>query len=340
MTPRFFLICLGFGFHFVQASAVQAQSQSAAEFYRGRPVRVIVPTGVGGSVALYGRLFADHFARHVPGAQAAIFSTMPGAGGVASVEYVSNVAPRDGTVIGQIMSQTLLVPMIRPAGFDPLKLKWIGSLASRPGVVGVWASAKVKSLSDAKQFESILAASGIGAGNYQIPFMANLVIGTKFKLVTGYKSAADMNMALERNEVDGRFNYWSGWTSVKPDWIRDGKLRFLFRTGPHVDGMPDVPSLADLTSSENDRLAVKLLEAPDEVGVAFYVSSEVPEDRVSLLRKAFVEMLDDKNFKEEAGKLEIPIDFVPYEKIESTLRAIYGTPADVRERLKPLLTVE
>lgn len=338
MKTRTFVSCLALLIHLAQPGA--AQAQSAAEFYQNRPLRVIVPTGVGGSYALYGQLFADNFARHVPGAQAVIFSTMPGAGGVVSLDYVSNVAPKDGTVIGEIMSQSLLVPMIRPAGFDPLKMKWIGSLASRPGVVGVWSSAKVKSLADAKQFEATLAATGIGAGNYQIPAMANLVIGTKFKLITGYKSAGDMNMALERNEVDGRFNYWSGWTSTKPDWIRDGKLKFLFRTGPHVDGMPDVPSLADLTSNENDRLAVKLLEAPDEIGVAFYVSSDVSEDRASLLRKAFAEMLNDKDFQEAARKLDLPIDFVPHENIESILRAIYGTPAAVRERLKPLLAVE
>lgn len=317
-----------------------AENQSALDFYRGKSLRIIVPTGVGGSVALYGRLVADHLVRHVPGAQAAIFTTMPGAGGVTSVQYVANSAPKDGTVVAEIMSQTLLVPMIRPAGFDPLKLQWIGSLASRPGVVGVLSSSRTTSLGDAKLHETLMAATGIGAGNYQIPVIANMLIGTKFKLVKGYKSAGDMNMALERNEVDGRFNYWSGWTSTKPDWIRDGKLRFLFRTGPYVDGIPDIPALVDLVESESDRYAVKLLEAPDEVGIAFYVAPEVPDDRVSLLRAAFVAMMNDKAFRNEAGRLDTPIEYVGYEKIQATIQNIYKTPLDVRDRLKPLLATE
>ena len=326
---------------FACAQPVSAQTPSIAEnFYSGKAVRVIVPTGVGGSVALYGRLFSDHFPRHIPGLPAAIFTTMPGAGGVTSVEYVTKVAPKDGTVIAQIMSQTILVPMIRPAGFEPAKLKWLGSLASRPGVVAVWSSSKVKNLADAKMIETTLAASGIGAGNYQIPAMANMLIGTKFKLVTGYKSAGEMNMALERNEVDGRFNYWSGWTSVRPDWIRDGKLTFLFRTGPKAPGMPDVPSLIDLVKSDDDRLAVKLLEGPDQIGVAFYVAAEVPEERVALLRKAFIEMLDDKVFQAAAAKMDLPIDPVSFEKIGTTIQEIYATPISVRERLKPLLVLE
>lgn len=310
---------------------------AVSEFYRGKMMKIIVPTGVGGSIALYGQLFADHFARHVPGNPSPVFVTMPGAGGVTSVEYIANVAPKDGTIVGQIMSQALMVPMMRRVGFEPTKFGWLGSLAARPGVVAVWHTSRVTDVDSARKIEATMAASGIGAGNYQLPKLANLVIGTKFKLVTGYKSAGEMNLALERGEVDGRFNYWSGWTSVKPDWIRDKKLRLLFRTGTRAADMPDIPALEDLATSEEDRQMVRLFQAPDDVGIAFYLAEGVPTDRVEALKKAFQDTLVDKDFLAEAAKLDTPIEPVTASKVQAVVRSIYETPAAVRERFKPFL---
>ena len=206
-------------------------------------------SGVGGSVALYGRLFADFVGRHIPGNPTVNTAMMPGAGGVTSVEYVANVAPKDGTVIGEILSPALLVPMMRSVRFDPTKLQWLGSLTDRPGVVAVWHTARATTLDGVRKTEVAMGSSGVGAGNFQVPTLANVVLGTKFKVVTGYKSGGDINLAIERGEVDGRFNYWSGFTSVKSDWIRDGKLKFLFRTGPRAPDMPELPTLAFRSSS-------------------------------------------------------------------------------------------
>ena len=218
------------------------------------------------------RLFADHIGRHIPGNPTVILVQMPGAGGVQAVEYVANVAPKDGTVIGEILSPALLVPMMRKVRFDPTKLQWLGSLTRRPGVVAVWHTARATTLEGAKKVEINMGSSGVGAGNFQIPTLANAVLGTKFKVVTGYKSGGDINLAIERGEVDGRFNYWSGWTSVKPEWIRDRKLKFLFRTGPRAPDMPELPAFADLASGE-ERQMVRILEAPDDVGVGFYLAA-------------------------------------------------------------------
>src|SRR5262245_60697128 len=201
------------------SGAAPAHAQAVADFYRGKTIQIVVPTGVGGSVALYGRLFAEYIGRHIPGNPTVITSTMPGAGGVTSVEYVSNVAPKDGTVIGEILSPALLVPMMRNVRFDPTELQWLGSLSDRPGVVAVWHTARATTLDEVRKVEVAMGASGVGAGNFQIPTLANLILGTKFKVVPGYKSGGDINLAIERGEVDGRFNYWSGFTSVKPDWI-------------------------------------------------------------------------------------------------------------------------
>jgi tripartite-type tricarboxylate transporter receptor subunit TctC len=316
--------------------AAPAHAQAVADFYRNKTIQVVVPTGVGGSVALYGRLFAEYVGRHIPGNPTVITSTMPGAGGVTSVEYVSNVAPKDGTVIGEILSPALLVPMMRNVRFDPTELQWLGSLSDRPGVVAVWHAARATTLDEVRKVEVAMGASGVGAGNFQIPTLANLILGTKFKVVPGYKSGGDINLAIERGEVDGRFNYWSGFTSVKPDWIRDKKLKFLFRTGPKAPDMPELPTFAELASGE-ERQMVRILEAPDDVGVGFYVAPGVPSDRAGALRKAFVDTVNDKKFLAEAERLGAPIAPVMPDVLHKVVQTIYATSPEVIDRFKKVM---
>jgi tripartite-type tricarboxylate transporter receptor subunit TctC len=265
-----------------------------------------------------------------------VVAMMPGAGGVTSVEYVNNIAPKDGTVIGEILSPALIVPMMRAVRFDPTKLQWLGSLAARPGVVAVWHTARATTLDAVKTIEVNMGASGVGAGNFQIPTLANILLGTKFRVVTGYKSGGDINLAIERGEVDGRFNYWSGWTSVKPEWIRENKLRFLFRTGPRAPDMPELPTFADLVVGE-ERQMVRILEAPDDVGVGFYVAQGVPADRAVALQKAFSDTLQDSKFLSEARRLGAPIEPVPPAALQQVVASIYATPSSVMERFKTVI---
>ena len=216
-------------------------------------------------------------------------------------------------------------------------MQWLGSLTARPGVVGVWHTARATTLEGAKKVELVMGSTGVGSGNYWIPTLANAVLGTKFKLVTGYPGGGDINLAIERREIDGRSNYWTGWTTVKPDWIREGKLKFLFRTGPKAPDMPDLPSFAELTSGE-ERQMVQILDAPDDVGVGFFMASGVPADRAAALRKAFWEMMHDRKFLAEAARLEAPIAPVPADEVQRVVASIYSTPPSVIERLKQVIT--
>lgn len=324
----------------VSSMAAHAQER-VADFYRGKTIQLVVPSGVGGSVALYARLFADFAGKHIPGQPTIITSTMPGAGGVTSAEYVATIAPKDGTVIGEILSPVLLVPMTREnIRFSPTELQWLGSLSDRPGVVAVWHTARATTLDGARKVELAMGSNGVGAGNFQIPTLANVVLGTKFKVVLGYKSGGDINLAIERGEVDGRFNYWSGFTSVKPDWIRDSKLRFLFRTGPRAPDMPDLPSLVELASGEKERQMVRIVEAPDDVGVGFYIAPGVPSDRAAALRKAFLDLLSDKKFLAEAERVGAPIAPVMPEALHKVVQSIYATPPEVVESLKKVVALK
>ena len=315
-----------------------AMADSVAGFYHGNTVRVIIPASMGGSVAVYGRLLADQIGRHIPGHPTVVAAAMPGAGGVQSVDYIFNAAPKDGTVIGEILSPSVLVPMLSGAQFDARKIQWLGSLTARPGVVGVWHTARATTLEQAKKIPLNFGSSGVGAGNFQIPTLADAVLGTRFKVVMGYPGGAEINLAIEKGELDGRFNYWSGWTSAKPEWIRDRKLVFLFRTGPPAPDMPTaLPAFADLASGR-DRQMVQLAEGPDNIGVGFWTAPGLPADRFAALQKAFEEMARDPGFLAEAQKLRTPIAPVPAADLTKIVATLYETPAAVVDQFKELTT--
>ena len=278
------------------AAMLSANAQSVADFYRGKTVQLIIPSNMGGSVGLYGKLAADHIGRHIPGIPTVILVQMPGAGGLQAVEYIAQVGPKDGTAIAEILSPSLLVPMMRSTRFDHNQLQWLGSLTARPGVVGVWHTSGATTLEGARKVELAMGSTGVGSGNY-----------------------------------------WTGWTTVKPDWIRDGKLKFLFRTGPKAPDMPDLPSFAELVSGE-ERQMVQILDAPDDVGVGFFMASGIPAERAAALRKAFWEMMHDKKFLAEAARLEAPIAPVPADELQRVVASIYSTPPAVVERLKKVIT--
>ena len=293
---------------------------------------------MGGSVAVYGRLMADFLGRHMPGNPNIITASMPGAGGVQSVDYIFNAAPKDGTVVGEILSPSLLVPMLGDAKFDPTKIQWIGSLTTRPGVVTVWHTARATTIEDAKKIALNLGSTGVGAGNFQIPTLANAILGTRFKVVMGYPGGSEINLAIEKGELDGRFNYWTGWTSAKPDWIRDRKILFLFRTGPHAADMPDgLTAFDDLVKGE-ERQMVHLAEAPDNIGVGFWVAPGMPTERLAALRTAFQEMVHDAQFLDAAAKLRTPIDPVAADDLQKIVAELYTTPPSVVDRFKQLMT--
>ncbi|MGA8819392.1 MAG: hypothetical protein WB624_19035 [Xanthobacteraceae bacterium] len=315
-----------------------AAADDVASFYRSNAVRVIIPASMGGSVAVYGRLLADHIGRYIPGHPTVVAAAMPGAGGVQSVDYIFNAAPKDGTVIGEILSPSVLVPMLSGAKFDARKIQWLGSLAARPGVVAVWHTARATTLEQAKKIPLNFGSTGVGAGNFQIPTLADAVLGTRFKVVMGYPGGAEINLAIEKGELDGRFNYWSGWTSAKPDWIRDHKLVFLFRTGPLAPDMPaGLPAFGDLVSGEARQL-VQLAEGPDNIGVGFWTAPGLPADRFSALQKAFEETTRDPDFLAEAQKLRTPISLVPAADLTKIVSALYAAPPSIVDQFKELTT--
>jgi tripartite-type tricarboxylate transporter receptor subunit TctC len=282
-----------------------------ADFYRGRTVTIVVPGGLGASLGLYGRLLAEHWKNHIPGNPNVILQSRPGGGGTKGAAYIFNAAPRDGTWVAEILAPSVLAPSLRNVKFDALKFQWLGSITQRPSVVSVWHTAPATTLEKLKTTPVIMGSTGLGSETYLMPTLMNHLLGTKFKIVKGYKGGAAINKAMAQGEVQGRMNYWTGWTTVKGDWLREGKLIHLIQYGPRIPELKDVPSMIDLVASEEGKKMVRFIEVSELIGMGFWVAPGVPKDRVEALRTSFMATVNDPAFLADAKKRRAPVAPIP-----------------------------
>jgi tripartite-type tricarboxylate transporter receptor subunit TctC len=313
-------------------------SADEAEFFRDKTVTVMVPSSLGATLGIYGRMVVDNLGKHIPGNPNVIIESRPGAGGAVGAAYVYNIAPKDGTYIAEVLAPSVTLPLLREVKFDGSKFQWIGSLEPRPAVVSVWReTTPAKTLDEAKQNEVILGSTGAGSETFLIPTLMNHSLGTKFKVVTGYKGGAELNQAMEQREIQGRMQYWTGWTVGKPDWLRDNKLIHFVQYGPTIKELPDVPSLKSLVKDEKTRQMISFLETANRIGIGFWVPPGTPKTRVATLRKAFEDMMASQEFKAMAQKIRAPVELVRGEELQRITEEAYATPEPVIAELKQIL---
>ncbi len=311
-----------------------ASADPVADFYKGKTVTIMVPSSLGATLGLYGRLTVEHLGKHIPGNPNVIIQSRPGGGGTKGAAYAYNAAPKDGTFIAEVLAPSALAPLLRDMKFDASKFQWLGSITPRPAVISVWHTAPVSDLASAMTTEAILGSTGLGSETYLAPTLLNHLAGTKFKVVKGYKGGAQINKAMESGEVHGRMNYWSGWTAGKPAWVSGGKLRHIVSYGGEIPDLPGLPSMSSLAKTQEQKDMVAFLETAPRIGMGFWVAPEVPADRVAALRKAFQDMLQDKAFLADAGKRKAPVNPVSGEAIQKMVASVYQTPAATIAKMK------
>jgi tripartite-type tricarboxylate transporter receptor subunit TctC len=318
-------------------SPLAAQAQPAADFYRGKTVNVYIGVGVGGEYDIQARLVARHIGKHIPGNPTVVPQNMTGAGGLRMINYLYNVAPKDGTNIGMIANA---FPAIQAAGiagvqFDAAKMQWIGSIAPGVETMAVWHTTGVKSIEDARHREVVAGASARGAITFIYPQMMNEFLGTKFKIVTGYPGGNQINLAMERGEVEARNNTWSSWKATKADWLRDKKIAVIAQAGPRAPDL-DAPSVEDAARTPEERLLIELVVSGTRLGRPL-ATNAAPADRVAALRTAFAATMKDPEFVAEATTLNFEIDPVLGEKMQAIVEKVLATPKDVAAKAKGLL---
>jgi tripartite-type tricarboxylate transporter receptor subunit TctC len=321
-------------------AALPAAADPIADFYHGKTLTMIVGTSAGNDYDYRARLVARFMGHHIPGEPSIVPRNMPGAGGVVAANDLATIEPHDGTVLHMIMSnmmanQAMALPGIK---FDTRKFFWIGNTTSTPNVMVAWHTTGVTTIEQAKQKQLTMGAPTGTAGVTYVEAM-NALVGTKFKLVTGYPGGNEVNLAMERGEVDGRAsNSWASWKSTKPDWITEKKMNVLVQIGVKRDpDLKDVPLLLELARNDADRAVLTFLSNETAIARSLVAAPGTPPERVAALRHAFDETMKDPGFLAEAAKTKMDISPVPGAEAQKIADAIVNTPADVVARARKLL---
>jgi tripartite-type tricarboxylate transporter receptor subunit TctC len=334
---------LGLSLAAVGASTAYAESPDAiAAFYRGKTVTITVSTSPGGLYDGAARVVAGHIGSHIPGNPTIVVKNMPGAGSQQATNYLYSLAKKDGTEIGTVERGVIFDPIFgananAPTQFDATKFGWLGSPSEDYGVAVAWSASGATSLDVAKQREVLVGATGAATGMGQFPIVFNAIAGTKFKTIFGYLGGSEVNLAMERGEIESRFAYtYAALTSEKPDWLASKKVTIIAQMGYRKNpAIPDVPWLYDLARNDEDRAMAQLISAQFQLGIPFLAPPGLSPDRLATLRAAFQQTMTDPGFRTDSAKL-FRASPVSGEQIERVVAGVYATPPAVVEHLRAL----
>jgi tripartite-type tricarboxylate transporter receptor subunit TctC len=270
----------------------------AEDFYRGKTIKLIVPSAPGGGYDSYGRTLAQYLTKHIPGEPAVVVQNMPGGGGLTGANWLFNIAPKDGLAIGLLQRGVPFYPFFgdKNAMFEPLKFNWLGSITAEAGAVTVFHTSKAQKMDDAFKSEIVLGGSGPNDSE-TYPHLMNNTIGTKFRIVSGYKSNTETLLAIERGEVEGLSGSWSSMKSNRPNWVKDKQVRPLVQIAKvRQPDLPDVPLIMDFVKKDEDRIMWTVALSMAQAGRPVAAPPGVPADLVKILRKAFNDTMKDPDF--------------------------------------------
>ena len=324
--------------------AASASADAVGDFYKGKTLDVYIGTAEGpGSVTVFARTVGEYISRHIPGGPRAIVRFMPGGAGIKAANFIYGIAPQDGTVYGFISRSFILEPLlVGQATFDPTKLNWIGSPARDTSVGTVWAAGtKVRTIEETMREQVIVGGTALNNDTGLYPTMMNTLAGTKFKVVTGYKSVPEVDLAMERGEVQGKIGgTLSSLNSGRTiDWVKDQKVFILLQLGlAKSSKLPaDIPLALDLTRNAEDRQVMSLILSPTAVGHLSFMGPGVPADRLAAVRKAYAETMVDPEFVTAMNRQNYPLDPVYGDEIKKIVDEIYALPPNVIKRAKELI---
>ncbi|MDB5594693.1 MAG: tripartite tricarboxylate transporter family receptor [Hyphomicrobiales bacterium] len=320
------------------ASPIASRANAVEDFYTGKTMTVIVGADAGGGYDAQARLMSRHLGRFIPGHPTVIVQNMPGAGSLLAANNVYNIAPKDGTVIGLMQRGVLSSKFTNPQGvrFDLAKFNWVGNLSSETAVVLTWATTPFKTIEDVMKQEMVVGGTGPTIDTETTPRMLNALIGTKFKIISGYPGTTDAVLAMERGEIQGMGDWsWSNVKTRKPDYLRDKKVRVLLQVATEkLPDLPDVPLAMDYVKDPADRKVMELFLAQKSAARPVVAPPQVPADRMAAIRTAFEKMIVDPVFLKDAASQKIELDPSPAADIEKVITLFANTPDDIGRRLK------
>jgi tripartite-type tricarboxylate transporter receptor subunit TctC len=320
------------------AAAVPTAAQTPEQFFKGQTVTIYVGLSVGGGYDQNARLVAKHLGKYIPGQPTVVVKNMPGGGGLVMTNYVANVAPKDGLHIGAPQRGIPFEPLLGDASnakYDPLKLQWLGSANADTSVAVATKRSGVTKWQDLKTKELIVAGTGVGTESVTVPYILRNILGFKYKVIAGYPGGSEMNLAMQRGEVDGRGTF--SWTSLKPhlkDWVESGDITILYQQGlrKHPD-IPNVPLVTELADNDDQKKVLELQFTAFELGRPYFLPEGTPADRVTALRRAFDASMKDKELIADAEKQNLEVNPATGEEMQQILTRVYATPKSLIARL-------
>jgi tripartite-type tricarboxylate transporter receptor subunit TctC len=323
------------------AAVAPASAQSVEEFYKANQLVFMVGHAAGGGYDLYSRTLARHIVKHIPGNPSAVVKTLPGAGGLRLINQIFAKGPADGSTFAISDRGYVLEPLLgnKAAQFDPTKLTPVGSIGRQTPTCALWHGARIKSIQDAFTQEAIIGGTGPSATTLY-PSILNNVIKTKFKIVSGYKGSPEIMVAMERGEAEGVCLSWDTLTTIRPDWLADGRLKVIVQMAterkPH---MKDVPTASEFAKTGEDRKLLELYFGPNEMGRPYVGPPGVPEDRLNAIRRAFDATMRDPAYLAEAKSQKMSVDPMTGEEMEALIRGFAASPPELVAKLKVAIDI-
>ena len=308
--------------------------------FAGKTVTMYIGFGPGGGYDLWARVVARHIGAHLPGNPTVVPENLQGAGSYRAANFIYNVAPKDGTAMALIARDAVLGPLTGAPGaqFDATKFSWLGTPAMETNVCIAYHTAAVKTFDDLTKKELVVGDNGPGTGTHSYPIALNAILGTKFKIVGGYPSSADVFLAMERGEVQGICESLDSVKMRRPDWIADGTISLLFQGGikPNAE-LKDVPFVVDLAQQPEDKQAIEFLYVGQGIGRPFVAPPGLPPDRLKMVQDAFAATMTDPDFIAETKLRKLILDPEDGAQLEALIKKTYATPKPIIDRIAKLI---
>ena len=312
---------------------LKAQSQSVADFYRGKSIQLMISYSAGGGYDIQARMLARYMTKYVPGNPTIVPVNYPGAAGLRLANHLYNAASKDGTVFGSLARNASTAPLLGSKGisFDPRRYTWIGSVSDEVSVCASWHTSKVKTFKDLMTAPFVAGAPGNISDAATYTKMIKNIFDAKIKLVSGYPGTNEITIAMERGEVDGLCGWVLGNINAShPDWIPNSKINILMQLSmKRSPSLPNVPLILDLARNEKEKQIFALMFSRQQMAWPFAAPPDVPADRAAALREAFDATMKDPGFIAESKKQSISVDPMKGVEMDALIKQLYATPPDV-----------
>lgn len=325
----------------VGVSIAPVSAQDAVEqFYRGRSITIYIGSSAGGGYDAYARALGRHMGKYIPGNPTIVPQNMPGAGSNKAAGYLHSVAPRDGTALGALFPGSVLAPLLgdTPIQHDPSRFIYVGSANSDVYICVVKADSPIRSFADTMVREVIVGASNEGGTTRDLPALSNNVLGSRFRIVTGYGGTREITLAVDRGEIHGLCGFgYTSLFSVRPDWVAGKSVRIIAQEsikGAAALNELKVPRTLDFARSADDRALLELVYSQGVIGRPYALPSGVPPERVAALRSAFVAALRDPALLAEAAKMKLDVEPISGDDVQAMVAQLFAMPTHIVERAK------